>query len=80
LALKGNELIKKIKASRDYRNPNFLEKMAAAHGLDLKGTCFSPDIWDPHSLPACDFYERYACELSTYSCPWLLFVACILGC
>ena len=46
-----------LRKSRGYRNPDFLQKMVDYFGVDELGTCFSSEIWDPHSLPKEDFKE-----------------------
>ena len=45
---------------RDFRNPDFLQKMVDYFHIDHTGTCFAPGVWDPKSLPAEDFYDRCA--------------------
>jgi HCNGP-like protein len=56
----GNmNLIKALKARRDYSNPYFLKKMVETYEINELGTCFAKDIWDPTSLPKEDFYDEY---------------------
>ncbi len=45
---------------RDFRNPDFLQKMVDYFHIDHTGTCFAPGAWDPKSLRAEDFYDRCA--------------------
>ena len=58
----GKNITQEVNAMRPYRNPDFLQKMVDFFGIDHTGTCFAPDIWDPKSLPAEDFYDRCGWE------------------
>lgn len=58
----GKNITQEVNSMRPYRNPDFLQKMVDFFGIDHTGTCFAPDIWDPKSLPAEDFYDRCGWE------------------
>ncbi len=56
----GKRITEELRRMRDFRNPDFLQKMVDYFHIDHTGTCFAPGAWDPKSLPAEDFYDRCA--------------------
>lgn len=47
----GRRLTDTLRASRDYRNPEFFRKMVEYWEIDEHGTAFPPGTFDPGSLP-----------------------------
>jgi hypothetical protein len=54
LQARGRQLTDELRASRDYRNPQFFRKMVEYWEIDERGTAFAPEVFDPSSLPAED--------------------------
>lgn len=54
LQSQGRSLASQLRASRDYRNPEFFSKMVEYWEIDQYGTAFNSEVYDPTSLPAED--------------------------
>jgi hypothetical protein len=54
LQSRGRRLTDELRASRDYRNPQFFRKMVEYWEIDEHGTTFDPGVFDPASLPTED--------------------------
>ncbi|KAK9853392.1 hypothetical protein WJX84_006179 [Apatococcus fuscideae] len=50
----GQTLNNAMKSHRDYRNPNFLQKMVEFCDIQQYGSLYPNELWDPSSLPAED--------------------------
>ena len=47
-----------LRQVRDYKNPDFLQKMVKHFGVHDKGSCFPKDVFDPEALPKEDHYRE----------------------
>lgn len=54
---KGRQVKSELRASRQYRNPDFLLKMVEAVGIQEAASNFPAEVFDPSSLHKEDFYE-----------------------
>ncbi|KAK9843359.1 hypothetical protein WJX74_010864 [Apatococcus lobatus] len=48
---RGQTLNHAMKSHRDYRNPNFLQKMVEFCDIQQYGSCYPVHLWDPTALP-----------------------------
>lgn len=62
--------IESLRNNRNYSNPDLLQQLMQIYNLKGSGTAFSPEVFDPDSLPKSD----YACR---YMVVWSIF--CISG-
>lgn len=59
----GRRLTDTLRSSRDYRNPEFFRKMVEYWEIDEHGTAFTPEMFNPGSLPVEDTIEELKKEL-----------------
>ena len=59
-AASGKLLTAELRRIRDYKNPDFLEKMVAFHRIRDAGSNFPPDVFDPAGFPKEDYYDECA--------------------
>ena len=52
----NRNITNELRQVRDYKNPDFLQKMVKHFGVRDKGSCFPKDVFDPEALPKEDFY------------------------
>ena len=52
----NRNITNELRQVRDYKNPDFLQKMVKHFGVRDKGSCFPKDVFDPDALPREDFY------------------------
>ena len=55
----NRNITNELRQVRDYKNPDFLQKMVKHFGVRDKGSCFPKDVFDPEALPKEDFYTAY---------------------
>lgn len=53
----GRQVKSELRASRQYRNPDFLQKMVEAVDIQEAASNFPPEIFDPFALHKEDYYE-----------------------
>ncbi|KAJ7514070.1 hypothetical protein O6H91_23G025400 [Diphasiastrum complanatum] len=53
----GRNFNKELRGLKDYRNPDFLQRVVKHLGIDELGSLFGKDIFDAHSLDGSDFYD-----------------------
>lgn len=59
---KGRQVKSELRASRQYRNPDFLTKMVQAVDVREAASNFPPELFDPDALHKEDFYEALKAE------------------
>jgi hypothetical protein len=59
----GRRLTDTLRSSRDYKNPEFFKKMVEYWEIDEHGTTFTPEMFNPGSLPVEDTIEELKKEL-----------------
>ena len=59
----NRNITNELRQVRDYKTPDFLQKMVKHFGVHDKGSCFPKDVFDPDALPKEDFYT--ACVAAT---------------
>lgn len=63
---KGKYINAELRASRQYRNPDFLSHSVKHCKLDPHGTCYSPDVFDPKDLHKEDYYDQLMAEFAQW--------------
>ena len=59
----GRYLNDQLRSKKDYRNPDFLQRMVEHFGVQELGTAFPPSIFDPWGLPQEDYISRCRVQL-----------------
>lgn len=48
-------MVAELRNNRDYRNPNFMEKIVSLFQISQYGSCFPAHVLDPEGMPPEDF-------------------------
>ncbi|GBG81274.1 hypothetical protein CBR_g31948 [Chara braunii] len=72
LKASGVDFNKSIMEKKDYRNPDFLERVVRYHNIDEKGSCYPKDKFNPHGYDPNDYYDRLGIITCNRICQTLL--------
>lgn len=56
----GTNINDRLRSSKGFRNPDFLQSVVEHFSIDQHGTLFSPDVFDPKGYSPQDFYDELA--------------------
>ncbi len=58
----GRSFNEELRNSKGYRNPDFLQHAVTHENIDQIGSCFKPDIFNPHGYDRSDFFDALGTE------------------
>jgi hypothetical protein len=58
----GRSFNEELRNSKGYWNPDFLQHAVTHENIDQIGSCFKPDIFNPHGYERSDFFDALGTE------------------